>query len=353
MTRLIQRPLATRRQMLAGLGAGAATLAAPGLLRAQSVATMTVPNSGGALEEAYRAAYFNTFEAQTGTKILGAPYMEAGRVKAMVEVNSVDVDVLNIDFAEAAVLAREGLLEPIDYTIVDKTPLLDWAANEHYVVTDVAALVMGWNTGSFTAETRPKNWAEYFDPAVAQGQRSLWKLAPQTMEIACLAMGIPREDLYPLDLDAAFAMLDKVKPDLTWWTSGAQSAQLLISNEVDMGTAWNGRLYKPRLDGAPVDYTFDNCIYTCDAFVVPKGAKNKELAMRFIANIMDAQNQAVFARHIPYGPTNTKAFDLLTPEERALLPNAPENSKTGTLQNVAYWAESGDAIFRRFNEWVV
>lgn len=353
MTRIFHRPAATRRQVLAGIGAGAATLAAPGLLRAQSVPTMTVPNSGGLLEEAYRAAYFNTFEAETGTRILGAPYMEAGRVKAMVEANAVDVDVLNIDFAEAAVLAREGLLEPIDYSIVDKTPLLDWAADEFYIVSDVAATVMGWNTQTFSDETRPKSWAEFFDAAAVPGQRSLWKLAPQTLEVACLAAGIPREELYPLDLDAAFASLDRIKPDLTWWTSGAQSAQLLISNEVDVGTAWNGRLHQPRVDGAPVDFTFDNCIFTCDAFVVPKGARNKELAMRFLATILDAQNQAVFAQHIPYGPTNIQAFDLLSPEVLALLPNSPENGATGALQNVAYWAEHGDAIFRRFNEWVV
>lgn len=349
----ISRIQTTRRQVLGGLGGGLATLAAPGILRAQTPGTMTVPNSGGALEEAYRAAYFDPFEAETGVKILSAPYMEAGRVKAMVDAGAVDVDLLNIDFAEAAVLAREGLLEPIDYSIVDKTNLLDFAAHENYIVSDVAALVMGWNTQAFNEDTRPKSWAEYFDAAAVPGQRSLWKLAPQTIEVACLAAGIPASELYPLDLDAAFAQLEAIRPDLTWWTSGAQSAQLLISNEVDVGTAWNGRLFQPREDGAPIDFTFDNCIYTCDAFVVPKGAKNKELAMQMIATILTAKNQAEFARHIPYGPTNQAAFELLSPEELALLPNAPGSAATGTLQNVDYWAENGDAIFKRFNEWVV
>ena len=74
------------------------------IVRAQP-ATMTIPNSGGALEEAYRVAYFDTFTAKTGIKILGAPYMDTARVKAMVENNAVDVDVLNIDATEAAVLS--------------------------------------------------------------------------------------------------------------------------------------------------------------------------------------------------------------------------------------------------------
>lgn len=342
-----------RRDVLMGLGAGAAALASPAILRAQTPSTLTVPNSGGALEEAYRVAFFDTFKAKTGIEILGAPYMETARVKAMVDANAVDVDVLNVDFAEAAVMARMGLLEPIDYGVVDRDQIAGWAAQDHYVVTDVAALVMAWNTRTFDADTRPKNWAEYFDPDASPGQRSLWKLAPQTVEVACLGAGVAPADLYPLNLDAAFEAMSRIRDDLTWWTSGAQSAQLLISNEVDMGTAWNGRLFAPKNEGAAIDYTFDNCIYSCDAFIVPKGAKNPEQSMQFIANLMDAQNQATLARNIPYGPTNPAAFEMLEPEVLALLPNSPENGDTGTLLDVDFWAENGDEIFARFNAWAM
>ena len=343
----------SRRGFLAGTAAAtAAGIFSPHVVRAAGD-TMTVPNSGGALEEAYKVAYFDTFTAKTGVKILGAPYIDTARVKAMVDANAVDIDVANIDFAEAAVLAKLGLLEPIDYDIVPRKALDSWAANDHYIVSDVAATVMGWNTQAFTAETRPKGWSEFFDEAAKPGQRSLWKLAPQTMEIAALGAGIPADKLYPLDLDAVFASLDKIKPNLTWWTSGAQSAQLLTSGEVDVGTAWNGRLFKPKNDGAPVDYTFDQSIFTCDAFIVPKGVKDKKRAMEFLANLVEAKNQAVFAQHIPYGPTNPAAFDLLDAKTKALLPNSPENGKTAVLQNVQYWADNGDELFARFNKWLV
>ncbi|GAB4069190.1 ABC transporter substrate-binding protein [Ancylobacter sonchi] len=344
----------SRRAFLASAAATTAAvgLGAPSIVRAASD-TMTVPNSGGALEEAYKVAYFDTFTAKSGVKILGAPYMDTARIKAMVEANAVDVDVANIDFAEAAVLAKMGLLEPIDYDIVPRKVLEPWAANEHYIVSDVAALVMGWNTQAFTPESRPKGWVEFFDAAAKSGQRSLWKLAPQTLEVAALGAGIPADKLYPLNLDAAFSALDKIKPNLTWWTSGAQSAQLLTSGEVDVGTAWNGRLFKPKNDGAPVDYTFDQSIFTCDAFIVPKGVKDKKRAMQFLANLVEAKNQATFAQHIPYGPTVPAAFELLDAKTKALLPNSPENGKTAVLQDVAYWAEHGDELFARFNKWLV
>jgi len=347
-------PLLGRRQVLAGIAAGTAgaVIGAPAILKAQP-ATMTVPNSGGALEEAFRVAYFDPFTEKTGIKILGAPYMDTARVKAMVDNNAVDVDILNIDATEAAALARLGLLEPIDYDIVGKVGLLPEAPREHYMLVDVAAYVMAWNTGAFNAETRPKDWAEFFDPAKKEGQRSLWKLAPQTLEVAALSGGQPREKLYPIDLDLAFKQLDKIKKDLTWWTSGAQAAQLIIGGEVDVGTVWNGRVYKPKEDGAAVDYTFDHALYVCDAMVIPKGAKNKKQAMELLALMVQAPNQATFSKQIPYGPVNKEAFALLTEGELARLPNSPQNSKTAVFQDFDYWAEHGPAVFERFNSWLL
>lgn len=344
----------TRRQALAGIGGVAVggALFLPSIVRAQPE-SMTIPNSGGALESAYKQAYFDTFSAKTGIPILGAPYMDTARVKAMVDNNAVDVDLLNIDATEAAVLARLGLLEPIDYGVVDKSKLLPEAAKEHYLLADIAAYVMGWNTQSFTEKNRPKGWKEFFNTDARPGQRSLWKLAPQTLEVAAMGGGQPRNELYPIDLDLAFKSLDAIRDDLSWWSSGAQGAQLLIDGEVDVGTCWNGRLFQPQADGAPIDYTFDEALYVADAMVVPKGAKNKAQAMEFLANMMDARNQATFAQAIPYGPVNTAAFELLDAKALALLPNSEANNATAVFQNFDYWAENGDAIFQRFNNWLI
>ena len=43
-----------------------------------------------------------------------------------------------------------------------------------------------------------------------------------------MAAGVAPDKLYPLDVDRAFKKLEEIKPHITvWWTSGAQSAQLL------------------------------------------------------------------------------------------------------------------------------
>ena len=353
---MLNRSGLSRRSFVAGAGGfalGAGTLGAPRLLRAQP-SRMVIPNSGGALEDAYRKAYFETFTAETGVEISGAPYAGIGRVKAMVENNAVDVDTMNIDAAEAAIAAREGLLEPIDYSIVDPDNLMmPEARKEHYILADVAAHNMAWNANAFTEETRPKNWEEFFNPEAIRGQRSLWKVAAQTFEVAAMGAGQPKDALYPLDLALILATLDKIRDRVTWWDSGAQSAQLLISNEVDVGTTWNGRVFQPKRDGAPVDFTFDHCLYVYDAFIVPKGAPNPEWSMRFLANLVKPENQATFARNIPYGPVVPSAFDLLDADTISQLPNAPENSGNAVSIDVEYWAENGSELFDAFNRWLL
>lgn len=344
----------TRRGILksaAATGALAVT-GFPFIARAQA-SRITFPNSGGALEDAYKPAYYDTFKAATGIDVIGAPYMDTARVKAMVESNAVDVDLISTDAIEAATMGKMGLLEPIDYDIINRDDLIEGAANEFHVVNLLAALVMAWSTRNVTEESRPKNWAEYFDPEAKPGPRSLWRNAPQVLDIAAMGGGQPASSLYPLDLDRSFAALDKAKDDIVWWTSGAQSAQLLIDGEVDFGTAWNGRLFAPKRDGAQIDYTYDNALYTAEAIIIPKGAPNKKLSMEFLANMLKAENQAIFSKHIPYGPVNKNTFELLDAETLAILPNSPENAATGVQQDSAYWSENGPELIDRFNKWLV
>ena len=53
--------------------------------------------------------------------------------------------------------------------------------------------------------------------------------------MAALADGVPPDKVYPLDVDRAFASLEKIKPHISvWWDSGGQAMQLMKDGEVDM-----------------------------------------------------------------------------------------------------------------------
>lgn len=342
----------TRRDALV---LGVAGLCGLGLSRGTAEAattSLTIASSGGKLSEVYRSVIFNPWEKETGIKIQDATTVYA-KVKSMVDANAVEWDVIQIDSTVAAVLAKQGLLETIDYSKIDKSKFIKGTTNEKYIVSDVAAAVLSWNTNSVPKGSEPKTWKDVWDLNKIKGKRGFWKRASQTLEIALLADGVEPAKLYPLDLDRAFKSLDKIKSSIYWWTSGAQSAQLFINGEISVGMAWNGRLQDPKAGGAPVDFHFGEALLVGDAWIVPRGVKNKSEAMQFLAYAVSAKQQAEFAKEIPYGPVNTDANALLSPERLKVLPSSQENMAKSAFVNNDWWADNGEATEDRFNKWLL
>jgi len=98
--------------------------------------------------------------------------------------------------------------------------------------------------------------------------------------------------------------------------------------EVDMTTGWNGRFDVAAKDGGRVAYTFNQGLLDYDCFAIPKDAKNKAAAMRFLAEISKPAYQAEFTKYITYGPTNKKAYDIGAIEAgyAKRLPSHPDNA---------------------------
>lgn len=330
------------------VGASAAALGAPSILRA-APAQMVISNGGGKLEEAYQATHFAAWTRKTGIKIVGGANTGA-KLKAMVEQKAVEWDVSQQAAELAAVMARQGLLEPLDYSVIDKSRMLPGTAHEHFIMSDVVAYHVAWNTKNVKADAAPKDWAAMW---AIKGRKGLWKRAFQTLEVALMADGVDKDKLYPLDVERAFRSLAKIKNDTLFWATGAQSAQILIDGEVEAAATWNGRVHDPKKAGAPVDYHFNQALFVSDAWCIPKGAKNKKESMEFIAFAMSAVQQAEFAKLIPYGPTNEAAMALIEPAIAPALPSSAENFRKGAFLDVDFWADNGDKLTERFNQWVL
>src|SRR5262249_38626942 len=90
----------TRRYVLklgvltAGSGA-AAKVAGPLLARAQA-RELVVCSWGGAYQEAQRKTMFQPFEKETGIKVVEASPTDYGKLKAMVQSNNIEWDVVDV-----------------------------------------------------------------------------------------------------------------------------------------------------------------------------------------------------------------------------------------------------------------
>src|SRR5262249_16257094 len=154
-------------------------------------------------------------EKTTGLTVRMTPYPELAKLKAMVDTNTVDLDIWEPDGKEMLILGRRDLLEPIDYSLLPpslKDDLLP-AAIHKYGVGEVvygAGLVYATNS-KVTKQNHPRNWVDFWDVKKFPGPRTMpdpsYQIGP--IEPALIADGVDPAKLYPLDIDRAFRSLDK------------------------------------------------------------------------------------------------------------------------------------------------
>ena len=159
------------------------------------------------------------------------------------------------------------------------------------------------------------------------------------LEAALMADGVAPGEVNailqsPGGRDRAFEKLAEIAPHISvWYRGGSQAAQLLRDGEVDLIHIGNGRAESIIADGAPVAYTWNQATLDADCVLVPKGAPNRELAMKVINEMVSAESQARMAAAISYGPVNVTAFETgIVPAEQAAKNNsAPENLATQVI----------------------
>jgi putative spermidine/putrescine transport system substrate-binding protein len=161
------------------------------------------------------------------------------------------------------------------------------------------------------------------------------------MEFALMAAGVAPDKLYPLDIDKALESYTKIKKDvIKWWDTGALPIQLLTDREVTMTTVWNGRMAALQAAGVKAEISWSQGLSKRDAWGIPKGAKNKANAMKFVAFSTMAIPQARIALGIP-------------PERQAVLPSSPEIKKKLVNYNYDWWIDNREAVIPKFNKWLL
>jgi putative spermidine/putrescine transport system substrate-binding protein len=316
---------------------------------------LTVISFGGANKAAQEKAYYGPFTHASGINVVGGEYNgEMAKVKAMVDTHSVSWDVLEVESPELARGCDEGQFEKLDYSKLNKADFVPGAVQSCGIGIFVWSTVLAYNGDKFKAG--PKSWKDFWDVKKFPGKRGLRKGAKYTLEIALMADGVAPKDVYKVlatqaGQDRAFKMLDRLKPSIQWWEAGAQPPQYLVSGDVVMSSAYNGRIAASQKDGKNLKIVWNGNMYDFDSWAIPKGSPNKDAALKFIDFASRPENQKIYSQNIAYGPSNKKAIALLGKKEAADLPTAPQNIKSGVAVDVAFWADYGESLEQRFNAW--
>lgn len=306
---------------------------------------------GGAVLDAQLVATIEPFQELTGISVIVAESPDPSKIKAMVDTNNVEWDVVWL--GQGDVLALDGYWEEMDYSLFDTENIAPEFIGPHSIASVLFAEILAYRTDAH--ETEPAGWGDFWDVERFPGGRAMPAAAQLPfVEAAVIADGVPVDEVYPVDLDRAFASFDRIKPHVVkWWESGAQPAQMLTDNEVPMSVAFNGRITPVQQAGAPVAIQWNEGLMARDAMAIIKGARNRENALKFCAFASLPAPRDRFSMQIPYGFVNAKAAELIPAEVLAQLPTSPEILPKLFLRDEVRWTEHRAEVLERWNEWIL
>lgn len=349
----------TRREALTLMAGAAAYVAplvvlAPGRSAAQSSLagrTIVFAAWGGFAQDAQKMSICDPFAAKTGATVVQDGPMNNAKFLAMVQGGAPEWDVadVTIDFLHSN--APSGVFEALDITKVDPKGIDPKYVHPNGIGAFVWSYNLGFNTRLLAEGERPATWSDLFDLEKFPGQRSLRDRITPMMEIALLADGVDPKNLYPLDIERAFKKLDTIKEHAIWWTTNAQSQQLITDGQVSLGIIVNGRAFDAASKGGEIGIAWDRNIQSVDYWVIPKGSANVDAAQLLIHEMTLAENQARLADLMAYSPTNPGAFELIDERVRPWLSTMPENAAKGVQIDPLYWTPKLKELTERWEAW--
>lgn len=337
----------SRRGLLSG--AALAVSEFPSSARAQGAGNLVVLSLGGSYQEAQSTFWFKPFAQASGVNLTEAAGYNFAQLKVMIESGNTGADVIDTSADTALALEKAGLLERIDWSAIPAEnqrgipdamklpyafPIIQWA------------MVMAYNTQRFPADRAPKTWADFWDVGRFPGKRGSIGATRPPVEQAAMALNGDLSKLYPINLDAAFTKIRTLRDHLVFADGYAQLAQYLADGEIDMAIIPNGRVGPLARAGRPVAINWNQHLRFGNFFAIPKGARNKANATRFLAWVSDPKVLAKLAEPTEYGTINTDAFANIPPAIAPLLPGNPATAALGREFDAEWMGENRPSIAR-------
>jgi putative spermidine/putrescine transport system substrate-binding protein len=341
------------RSALALLCAAVASLCAFAPL--SLAAEVTVVTFGGTYRDAARKYLFDGYERASGTKVNDVAYDgDIEKVYAMVKSHDVAWDVIAVEAPELARGCADGVFEQIDWSVVRK---------EKFIAGGTSSCGAGqalWGAAIFYDAIRtrkgPDSWAKLWDLATYPGKRALRYGPKMTLEIALLADGVAKSDVYkvlatPEGQQRAFAKLDRIKPQIVWWKTAAKPAQMVRSGEATYALGYATSILRANRAGARFALSWTTLLYSLDSWAVLRGSRNAAEGMKMIEWITDAKPLTAMLAEWSISPPNVEVATNARLREK--FPGMISNRLDDALFiDTEFWVAHGAQLSARFDAWV-
>lgn len=312
---------------------------------------------GSSTDEAADKYFFKPFTKETGVpiKIDASSENIVAKLRAASQAGSVPWSLIRAEEEDVVVLLDDGLIEPLPADVKARL-------EKHFspgTVTDYGVPYIDYSSvlvcNRDLVDPCPKNMKEFWDTARFKGPRTMYAEGWLDNPVFALeADGVPKDGIFPLDVDRAFRKLDEIRDSVdVWWTNSEQAEQIFRDGEVAMGPIWSGRAALLAASGDNFEVHFDDAVAARELLVVPKGAPNPEAGLALIEWFAShPRAMAAFTVERRNGFPSPAEYKFVPPEIAATLPTAPQNVSRGLKVDFGWVTANRDEVFRRWQEWL-
>jgi len=329
----------------------------------QSVAEerVVVVTTGGAYEKALREAWYDPFTKKTGITVVAVAATGAEtrtQAKAMVETGNVSWDIYFEGEIQAASPDHSQITEdlaPFCRKFAGQKDLPANACTSAGMLVAYGVTLMAYNTATLGGHA-PKSWADMWNIEGFPGGRSFpsfndpWRV----LAAALLADGVPRDKLFPLDVDRAFKKLDQIRPAVTlWWQTGDQSTQGFRNKDYSIGEIWLTRAKSLKSEGVPIAWSYDGAFLVGDRASLIKGAPDHDNALKLLDFYLSSPEvQAKLCESMTCTPPSRDAIAKMSPEAQQTMPGSAEVMRQLIVPDAAWINANQAGLVARWNSWI-
>jgi spermidine/putrescine-binding protein len=281
------------------------------------------------------SSYVKAFEEKYHCKVAASYMGSSDELMAKLRGGSAaNYDVISPSSDVAANIASTGLAAEIDTAQIPDYASLSPQLRELPLVkangkTYGVPFMWGPNPLLYDSsyyKTAPQSWAELWNPKL-KGKISVWDDL-STVYMAAQVLGYDKPDpshLYNLsddELEKVKAKLLELKPNIRkMWTTGGELTNLFQNHEVVAAMGWPLMTNQLRKLNLPIDETIprENTTGWIDHLMITAASENKDLAMKFLAYMVEAKTQKAVTDVTGYTPANPNAAQFMTEQEKKSL----------------------------------
>lgn len=313
--------------------------------------TITWVSTGGGYTEDEIEAFQKPFTEATGIEFENISPVSQEQIQVMVETDRVVWDVINARW-HFAYIACDELYEPLDQSLFEGIPYPENSTHECFHPYARVARIFSYNAESYP-DNPPDSIDDFFDTENYPGTRAIVDQPDGILEAALVADGVDPSELYPMDLDRAFAKLDTIKDDLLLAPSFGALEEYMVGGQADMTITVTARSNEIRDGGVDLVPVWDYTTASITTHYIVKNSPNADIAQELIRFIAEPEQQIKWAELSGLAPArdDIDPADIGYTETQAMFNAFAPDRGDVVFQDLDWFAEHADEVVERWTQW--